>query len=196
MHPYATDSSERKSIPKLITVLSIIVALGFDRLQTHTAFNVPWWLDSPAVLGFYGMFYCIFNKWLWKYSIFHKIGLVKLPNLNGSWEGYGISSFDEHSEKYDATFTIKQNWNRISIIGKFEKSKSYSLTASIIVDDQPETTLSYEYRNEPFSSAAETMEIHRGFNSLTLNPNGQEMSGTYYSGRGRQNFGEIKLKKV
>ena len=75
-------------------------------------------------------------------------------------------------------------------------SKSYSLTASVIIDDKDGITLSFEYMNEPFSSAAETMEIHRGFNSLTLNPNGQEMFGPYYSGRGRQNFGELKLEKV
>lgn len=196
MHPYATDSYERRLVPVLIALLSLLAAFVLGKYLKYTSLTIPWWFDSPAILGFYGMFYGIFNKWLWKYSIFRKIGLVKLPNLNGSWKGHGTSSFNKHSEKYDATFTIEQDWSSITIIGKFQVSKSYSLTASIIVDTQSETTLCYEYRNEPISSATETMEIHRGFNSLTLNPNGKEMSGPYYSGRGRQNIGELKLEKV
>lgn len=196
MHPYATDSDERKSIPGLMAVFSVLAALGTDRLLTHTLFAVPWWFDSPAIVGFYSIFYCLFNKLLWKWKIFQKIGLVKLPNLNGTWKGYVISSFDEHSKKYDTTFTIQQDWNRISILGKFEMSQSYSLTASVIVDDKRGITLSYEYMNEPNSPATETMEIHRGFNSLSLKPNGKEMSGDYYSGRGRRNIGQLELKKV
>ena len=196
MHPYATDSNERKFVPSLIALLSLIAALVLGKLLEYTSLTIPWWFDSPAIIGFYSIIYYFFEKSLWKCKFFRKIGIVKLPNLNGIWKGTVISSYDEHSKEYETTFTIRQNWRKISIIGQFEMSKSYSLTASIIVDDQPETTLSYEYRNEPFSSAVETMEIHRGFNSLTLNPNGQELSGTYYSGRGRQNIGELKLERV
>ena len=210
MHPYATDSSERKSIPSLIAVLSVIAALVLDRLITHTFFTVPWWFDSPAIIGFYSIFYYLFSKSLWKHKIFYylfskslwkhkiiqKIGIVKLPNLNGTWKGYVTSSFDEHSKKYDTTFTIRQNWNRISIVGEFEMSRSHSSTASIIVDDKNGITVNYDYMNEPFSYATQTMEIHRGFNTLTLKPNGKEMSGTYYSGRGRQNTGQLVLEKV
>ena len=196
MHPYATDSSERKSIPSLITVLSVLAALAVDRLQTHTAFAVPWWLDSPAVIGFYGILHYFFNRSLWKYSIFRKIGLVKLPNLNGIWRGYALSSFDNYSKEYEATFTIRQNWNRISIVGEFEMSKSHSTSASILIDDKTGTTVNYSYTNEPSVKAIEDMEMHHGFTSLIFNPHDQELSGNYYSGRGRQNIGELKLKKV
>ena len=196
MHPYATDSNERKSIPGLIAVLSVLAALGTDRLLTHTLFVVPWWFDSPAIIGFYSIFYHFFNKSLWKCNILRKLGIVKLPNLNGTWKGYVTSSYDKHSKKYNTTFTIQQDWNRISILGKFETSQSHSLSASILIDDRTGITISYNYMNEPSAQAIETMEIHYGFNILTPNPNGKEMSGSYYSGRGRQNFGEIKLKKV
>ena len=196
MHPYATDSHERRLIPCLIAVLGVIATLVVDRLLTLTSLTVPWWFDSPAVLGFYGIFYSIFNKWLWQCSIFHKIGLVKLPNLNGSWNGYVTSSFDEHSTEYETAFRIKQDWNRISIIGEFKMSKSHSTSASVLIDDKAGITVNFSYTNEPSVKAIETMEMHHGFNSLTLNPNGQEMSGPYYSGRGRQNIGELKLEKV
>ena len=196
MHPYATDSNERRMVPCLIALVSLIAALVFGKLLESVEFTVPWWFDSPAVIGFYSIFYHLFNKFLWKCNIFWKMGLVKVPNLNGTWKGYVISSFDEHTKKYDATFTIQQDWNKIRIVGNFKMSKSYSLTAAIIVDDKDGITVNYNYMNEPFSYATETMEIHRGFNTLTLKPNGKEMSGTYYSGRGRQNIGEIKLEKT
>ena len=196
MHPYATDSNERKLVPGLIALLGLIAALMLGKLLEYTEFSIPWWFDSPAVIGFYGIFYSIFNKWLWKCKIFRKIGLVNLPNLSGSWKGYVTSSFDEYSEKYDTDFTIKQDWNRISIMGKFKMSKSYSISGSILIDDQTGITVSYDYMNEPFTQATKTMAIHRGFNRLSLSPNGKEMSGPYYSGRGRQNIGEIKLEKV
>ncbi len=65
---------------------------------------------------------------------------------------------------------------------KFVMSKSYSLTASIIVDDKDRITVYFNYINEPFSYPTETMEIHRSLNTITLKPNGKEMSGAYYSG--------------
>ena len=196
MHPYATDSNERKLVPGLIALLGVIAALMLGKLLEYTEFSIPWWFDSPAVVGFYTIFHYFFNKSLWKFKIFQKIGLVKVPNLNGTWDGYARSSFDNYTKKYDATFTIQQDWNKISILGEFEMSKSCSLTASIFVDDQDGITLSYEYINQPSSPATNTMEIHRGFTRLSLKAKGEKMFGQYYTGRGRQNIGELKLEKV
>ena len=196
MHPYATDSNERRLVPCLLALLSLIAALVFGKLLEYATFTVPWWFDSPAVIGFYGIFYRFFEKSLWKLKILRKMGIVKLLNLNGTWKGYVISSYDEHAKKYEATFTIKQDWNKISIVGRFEMSVSYSLTASILVNDRQGITVNFDYMNEPSTQAVRDMEIHRGFNSLTLKPNAREMSGAYYSGRGRQNTGEIKLEKM
>ena len=196
MHPYATDSNERRLIPILIALLSLLAALLLGKFLEYTSLTIQWWFDSPAVFGFYGIFYSLFNKSLWKCNIFRKIGLVKLPNLNGTWKGTVISSYDEYSKEYKASFTIRQNWHKISIVGQFEMSKSHSISCSVLIEDKTGITVSYDYMNEPFTQAIETMSIHRGFNTLTLKPNGKEMSGTYYSGRGRQNIGEIKLEKV
>ena len=196
MHPYATDSNERRLVPCFIALSALIAALAAGKLLEYTPFTLPWWFDTPAVLGFYNIFYWHFNKFLWKCNIFRKIRLIKIPNLDGTWKGYATSSFDKHSKKYGTTFTIQQDWNRISIVGEFEMSKSYSLIASVLVEDKYGITLSYEYRNEPSSPAVATMETHRGFNNLTLKSNGKEMSGDYYTGRGRRNIGQIELEKV
>ena len=39
------------------------------------------------------------------------------------------------------------------------------------------------------------MNIHEGTANLEILKNDTELKGYYYSGRGRQNFGEILLKK-
>lgn len=153
MDPYATDSNERKSIPILIAVLSVIAALTLGGFLEWTDFTIPWWFDSPAIIGFYGIFYYLFNKLLWKWKIFQKVRLVKLPNLNGTWKGYVTSSYDDHSKKYETTFTIQQDWNKIRIFGEFKMSQSYSLTASILIDDKTGITISYNYMNEPSPQA-------------------------------------------
>ena len=78
---------------------------------------IPWWLDAPSVMGFYGLFYSASDKWLWAKPIVRKIGLVKIPNLNGVWEGcVTSSSYDNHGSEITINMGISQTWARISII--------------------------------------------------------------------------------
>ena len=62
MHPYATDSNERKLVPSLIAVLSVAAALALGKFIEHTSLSVPWWFDSPAIIRFYSTFFSLFNK--------------------------------------------------------------------------------------------------------------------------------------
>ncbi|MBU4492272.1 MAG: hypothetical protein KKD69_07410 [Euryarchaeota archaeon] len=75
-------------------------------------------------MGLYGLFYSIFDNWLWRQPIIRQIGLVKFPNLNDTWKGYVASSFESHKTKYEASLEILQSWTLISIIIKTEKSAS------------------------------------------------------------------------
>ena len=195
MHPYATDSNERKLIPNLTAVLGVLAALALDRGLTYISLTVWWWFDAPAVIGFSGIFYIAFDKWAWKWGILQRIGLVKLPNLNGTWKGYGISSFDQHDESFEAAFTIHQSWSRISVAGRFGASNSHSVIGSVLIDDARGVVLSYDFISEPHADAEDTMQIHRGTAILILQPDGVKISGDYYTGRGRENYGRLELEK-
>jgi hypothetical protein len=122
--------------------------------------------------------------------------VVKVPNLNRTWNGYVTSSFDEHATKYDATLKIFQNWTRVSIVLETNYSKSSSLIAAIVTEDPNGMVLSYEYLNEPKPNAKHTMHTHRGTAMLTIQSNRKALEGQYYSGRDRQNFGILKFERA
>jgi hypothetical protein len=158
--------------------------------------TVPWWIDAPSVIAFYGMFYALFDKVFWKKKIFRSIRVVKIPDLNGTWKGWVASSFDEHATRHDATIKIFQNWTRMNITLETPLSKSHSLIAGIITETSSEIGLNYEYLNEPIPNAKNTMHIHRGTARLVFHPEKKVLEGEYYTGRDRRNFGLLKLERI
>lgn len=195
MHFYITDSVERERVPLYIAFISLLLAWALNKVNGFMPFTLPWWIDAPSVIGFYSLLYTIFNSYLWRWQILGKMGIVKIPNLNGTWNGYVTSSFDEHAIRYDATIRIIQNWTKISIILETNYSKSTSLIATIVTKDPSGIVLSYEYLNEPKADAKNTMHAHRGTASLTLRPDGNTLEGEYYTGRDRQNFGILRFER-
>ena len=196
MHPYATDSSERKFVPLYLAGISILTAWIFNGAVGYTQFTLPWWIGAPSIIGFYGLLQVIFDKCIWKWQILRKMGVVKVPDLNGTWEGHLASSFDDHSTKQDATIKISQRWTQISIILETNHSKSHSLIAAIITKNPTDIVLSYEYLNDPTPNAKRAMHIHRGTGRLTIQPDGKTFGGEYYTNsRDRQSFGTLTFKR-
>lgn len=193
MHPYSIDAEERKNILLFLAIVSIVLSWSFYKILNNYRITLPWWVESPSVLFFYGLLFVVFDRWAWK--IFRKIGLVKTPNLNGEWKGNFKSSFDEHSSEIKATLKIFQTWTRIKILLTTEQSSSQSETTSIIINAPEGKYLSYQYISEPRSNAVKTMSIHRGTTRLLFNEKENTFAGEYYSGRDRQNFGSIYFKK-
>lgn len=196
MHPYATDSNERKLVPLFLVIVGVLSAWLLNRVLEGLQFGLPWWVDAPSVVGFYAVFYTAFDRCLWRMPILRRIGLVKVPDLHGTWEGRIASSFDAHATKYDATIGIRQSWARISIDLRTPDSRSHSLTAAILTEDQNAIMISYEYLNEPMLNAKATMHTHRGTARFTLTPDSQTLEGEYYTGRDRQNFGVLSFRRL
>jgi len=194
MHPYSIDTEERKYILLFLAITSIVLSWGFYKLLDYYEITLPWWIESPSILFFYGLFFVIFDKWAWK--ILKKIGLVKTPNFNGEWNGHLKSSFDKHSSGIKATLQIFQTWTRIKIFLSTEHSASHSESASIIVNTPEGTYLNYLYINEPRANALNTMSIHRGTTRLLFIRNENTLVGEYYSGRDRQMFGSLSFKRL
>ena len=193
MHPYSIDTEERKNILLLLAIISIVFSWSFYKILGNYQISLPWWVESPSVLFFYGVLFILFDKWAW--GIFRKIGFVKTPNLNGEWNGDLKTSFDEHSLEVKASLKIFQSWTKIKIILTTEQSSSYSETASFVIEAPEGKHLSYQYINEPKSSVTKTMSIHRGTARLLFNEKENTLVGEYYSGRDRQNFGSLNFKR-
>ncbi len=194
MHPYATDSAERKLVPLYLAAASITAAFLLHKTLEGV---IPWWIDAPSVAGFYALFYLVFDRWLWRLPFLHSSRLLRVPNLNGRWNGSVTSSFNGHATNHDAYLEIHQTWTELSVCLRTDRSQSRSLIGTITTQDPTTGTLGYEYFNEPKANAVANMQIHRGTARLNLTTLDDRwlLEGEYYSGRGRQSFGTLRFEK-
>src|SRR5712692_3706761 len=152
-HSYSTDSAERRYVPFFIAIAAIGATFTVFHFINRHQITAPWWATPPIdTMAFYGFFYELFDRWVWKWSVLHKLHIIRVPNLSGIWTGRaepietnGVSA--GLGVKTDLKVQIKQTWTTMSIFGDAKHSKSHSLSASLITSG--ECTLSYEYLNEP-----------------------------------------------
>jgi SMODS-associating 2TM, beta-strand rich effector domain len=187
MHGYSTDSSERRIVPLLLALLAIALAWVTSRF--------PWWVDAPSSIAFYGALYALFDRYLWRNSFVHKLGLARIPNLTGRWRGYLVTSFDGHAKRHDLVIHIFQSWTQIVIYLTTATSMSRSCTAVIQLDDPEGVSLVYQYENQPLANAMRTMHMHYGTAMLRISAGGC-LAGDYYAGRDRRTFGRICCKRL
>jgi len=132
MHPYATDSAERQNVRFGLAVLAILAAWGLAALIRRHNFEVGWYIDVPSVLAFYGLFHTGFDRVVWRWG--RRLGIVRVPDLQGKWIGHLTTSFDQHSAQRHATVQIVQTWTRIGIALCTDTSKSHSLVSSLLTE--------------------------------------------------------------
>ncbi len=180
MHGYSTDSNERKVVPLWLALMAIALAWMSSKFLAVMHVSIPWWLDAPSSMAFYGALYALFDKYLWRNSLVYNMGLVRIPNLTGRWRGYLITSFDGH---------------KIIVFVTTATSMSRSSAAVIQVDDPEGAALIYQYQNQPLADAMRTMHMHYGTAMLRVSNDGC-LAGDYYAGRDRRTFGRICCKRV
>ncbi len=188
LHTYATDAPDRVVYPKLFALCAVAASLAFAKL-IQMGVSIPWWIDAPSVMGFFGFLYVVFDRYLWHLS-HGQYYLSAIPDLRGTWVGTIRSSHDEQV-KVSAVLHIRQTWTGILITLETEGSRSVSLMAMLNSSSSAQAGLAYEYLNEPATFSPETMVPHRGVAHLRLGGDGSILKGDYYSGRGRQNLGSM-----
>ena len=145
-------------------------------------------------MGFYGTFYALFDKHLWRIRLIRRLGLVKVPDLEGRWLGSLTSSFDDHAKHRRLEVHIFQTWTQIVIVVKTADSRSRSCVAAIRVAELDGPALIYQYENEPQASAVKALHIHYGSAMLQLSDESL-LSGDYYSGRDQWTNGRISCRR-
>jgi len=192
MHPYSTNSEERSQVPFFVALLAILLAWLIA--APLKKFQLPFWLEVPGTFTLYGLLLAAFRSYLWRWRVFRALGVVKVPDLAGEWHGHVTSSFDAAAAQHSVTVRIHQNWTHMAIQLIAEGSRSHSVVSSLYVGED-ETTLSYQYQNDPNVRATPTMHAHNGTASLRLAENESVLDGEYYSGRDRKNHGSIILRR-
>lgn len=193
MHGYSLPAGYRVRLGFWLAFPGIASAwalfLGLDALDR----SVPWWLDAPSVLGFYGVVFWIMNRWVWKTRVLRWVGVAP-PNLNGVWTGELKSSFDEYQAVYAVTMYVVQTWSQMSVVFMTVTSDSRSNGAAL--EKRPEGTwiLTHQFLNEPKAQSSVDMQIHRGTSSLVFDGD-NTLTGEYYTGRGRGTHGTVSLTR-
>jgi hypothetical protein len=91
---------------------------------------------------------------------------------------------------------IHQTWSNICVEFESATSRSFSRMAALNVTPGATQGLVYEYTNEPRGDAPVTMHAHPGFASHRMAPDGQTMEVDYYTGRGRETHGTMRLRRI
>lgn len=195
MHAYATNAAERESIPTWLAFVAVAATLLLNLILKSINLEIPWWVDAPSVMGFYGLIYQWFDKFLWSQK-FLFISLSSIPNLKGTWVGTIHSSYDGGTDFPGIILYIRQTWTGINVRLVTQTSSSYSIMAAVNTDNSSQPSLKYEYMNEPSALSVDTMNAHRGTTNLQLSPDGKELVGDYFTGRGRQSLGTMEFRLI
>ena len=191
MHSYEIEG--RGKVVIAITGASVLLVWLLDIGLGAINFEPEWWLSVPSFAGCYSVLYWLFDRYVWKLGLLSQFSLIELPNFNGKWVGEVESSYIQDGYVHSVSVVILQRWSKIVIRLETEHSRSRSITASLKTNDLPNPELTYQYVNEPKSSAPDTMAMHRG--TATLELTGTGLVGDYYTGRGRGEIGTIKLRR-
>lgn len=181
----------------LIGVSTVISMLITNLIRSNNVL-VPFYLDLPISIPaiHYAMFYS-FNKWFWKFRVFKLLKITSFDDLNGVWTGELQTSFYEFNKPIKVELHIAQTATSVKIRGIFPNSKSISFNENFCFSEIDESTaLFYFYRNEPTSAAINTMAMHEGAIKLVYDKKTDTLTGEYYSGRNRSNFGNIKVHRI
>lgn len=195
MHTYATDAKDREFIPLWLAAFAVASTLLLNYVLKILGLQIPWWVDAPSVMGFYGLLYEIFDNFLWQLGL-GSIRLSEIPNIRGTWVGVIKSSYGGGTEVRGVVIYVRQTWSKLSVQIETENSRSYSTMAVVNTDNSPEYGLKYEYMNEPATFSLQTMQTHRGTANLRLARDGITLKGEYYTGRSRQNIGDMVFRLV
>lgn len=135
--------------------------------------------------------YTAFDSYLWRWPIFHWLGIVDFPDLRGRWKGTITSSWG--SQRLPAVLEIVQTASSVRAAVYTFNSHSESQTAAFNIRGDGRPVLYYVYENTPNSAAAATMERHEGTAALTYFREKRLLESSYYTGRGRQSQGEMSF---
>jgi hypothetical protein len=198
MHPYSTDSVRTRTVLLGLAVAAVLLAWGLGRTFDALGADPPWWLDTPAVAGFYGLLWQLYDRVLWRLPIGGQT-LSGIPDYRGSWTGHIHSSYDS-SASYEAELTIRQTSSRILVELATERSRSVSHMAMLCAEPGSEQGLQYLYTNRPFNRPPEppgdngrtllAMTIHEGVSRIRMAAGGV-IHGDYQNDRHRKTYGQL-----
>ena len=195
MHPYVAESRNRVVLYILLAGFSIALTWIFQAAIRALAWNFPWWIETPSILGIFGMLWKAYDKWMWDWRLSRAFGWTDVPNISGKWSAR--VDFERSGRRQSAfgTATIHQTSSCLSVLIRWDASRSHSVSGVMRIGEAGTPELIYQYVNQPSAGALDTMYIHKGTAWLEVIRSCQ-IVGEYYSGRGRNQSGSLTLQRI
>ncbi len=195
LHDYAVFNHNRSTIGRWLGVIAVLSAGGISSLFAlageRTGLQI--FQTTIATGAVYALLHYIFNRWVWKLSVFG------IPNLSGIWSVIGKTLDENGKVRYDwkANIDIEQKWETIVITLKTRQSESYSYTASLakLGGMNERWQLSYSYSNTPNLDEVHELNSHKGFCELIFKDELMLADGHYFNSNGRRSYGVMELKR-
>ena len=194
MHDYAIDSRERVIVVRILFMVSALVSGIAAALIPSDLLPMRWLLPIPSIALVFGVSYWAFDNWFWRLRFLRVLRLISVPNLRGTWTGTIASSYTEFEKTQTVTVTIEQTWTKMVVRLNAAESRSWSTTASVLTNSPEGLVLTYLFDNDPEPQSAETMQRFCG-TTVLVNEAPDRLEGHYYTGRGRETHGSIKLRR-
>lgn len=188
-HPYSHGKQRGATV--WLAVIAVLIAYAFGAASNALHFTPPWWLDTPAVFGFYGILYAVYERRGWRWPRLYRAHGI--PDLSGEYIVKIRSSHDGHVTVHTGKAVISQSWSRISVRLETDNSCSKSNGAWLVEVPGTGFRLAYTYANTPKSTAAPVLAPHEG-TAVIIFKTDRHGSGEYYNGRGRSHHGEITFE--
>ena len=214
MTRYSVDSDVRSKAVLAIGGISLVAAIALNVVlmpfvesgfraaglgTLYSSLNMAGILSGAGTLGLYGLLWKWFDARLWKCRLLG--GVHGIPDLNGVWEGEGVSNFKINGEcvRYDMKLEVTQTFSKIECKSKFEKSQSTNHIVGIhgCNPKRRSCILEFSYRNEAGEEAVKDAGWdgqHRGFNWIECE--GDEMVGHYFTNREIPTSGTFTLTRI
>ena len=156
---------------------------------------MPGWVFGPIGLLFYLLYFELFDLVLWRVRVFRALRIVDVPDLNGVWEASLKSSFSHLKTEHRIFVRIRQTWTRISVTSEMPDAVSTSVAAAVRMKEKT-VELIYTFDSRSKGRAGEVMQKHSGTAWLRLSPDRTQFAGQYFTGRGRNNVGSLRLRRA
>ena len=196
MHSYLIDEEIKKRYFLISISLATLSGWLFSRILLYLPFSIPWWVETPSVLGFFGLYLWLLENHLWNKWPFKHLAWFNIPDLNGNWNVSITSSYQNFEIVTQAKAVIRQTASLLCISLETENSRSYSTSGCLLKTERLNSfELTYQYINQTKSNAIATMENHSGTTWLTIQ-NDRLIEGDYYNGRGRLQYGKIRFSRI
>lgn len=191
---YALDTNIRTKIIAWIGIVAASTSVFASIVVSKFPDSLPPLITAPSTIAIFGVFYYLFDNYLWKWKLF--INIHGIPDINGEWEGV-INRSDVITEETEndipIIITVSQTWSKIDLILENNddecctgRTRSFARSATFNIQNPTVKLLRYIWEYE---------KAH-GFSELRLrDDNGvKSLEGPYHSSANKKGYIQVEKK--